>query len=81
MVLSESFLSEVINPHVPQGKRYQTKCKQFAAHISLDKKLEDWSRALHSSFALFYTIKAPNGKLAAFRQFFQPPHTEPERPS
>ena len=38
--------------------------------VSLKKKFKDQNRALHSSFLLFYTIKAPNGKLTFFRHFF-----------
>ena len=65
-VLSESFLSGG---------------KQFAARISLNKKLKDQRGALYSPFSLFYTIKAPNEKLTFLGDFFQPPYTEPERPS
>ena len=51
-------------------KKIRQKHIQFAAHISLDKKLKDQNGAVILPFSLFYTIKALNGKLTVYRRFF-----------
>ena len=43
-------------------KGFRQNRTQFAVPISLDKKLKDQSKAIHSPFLLFYTTKALHGK-------------------
>ena len=54
---------------------------QCAVCNSLDKKLKDQSRALHSHLYAFYTIKALNRKLTILSDFVQPSYAGQERPS
>ena len=50
--------------------RIQIKQYTIAAHISLDKKLKRPEQSTTLSSSLFYTIKAMNGNLRVFKQFF-----------
>ena len=72
------FCHEVNNLHVPQNK----KDTQFAARMSLDMKLKDQSRALHSPFFTISHYKSTKMENLRFLgNFFQPPYTELERAS
>ena len=75
MVLSELFLSfGKQTSFTSRQKGFRQNCTQFTARISLDKKTR--VEQYIPLFALFYTIKAPNGKLRILGDFFQPPYIQ-----